>query len=413
MATPQEPLPALDECLWPEAFNVAPKWAVERDDVYEREIQRIFEGPVWHLVAHLAELERAGRFKTVHLGRTPLILVHGRDGEIRALHNACAHRGTLVEPRFRGETREFQCPYHRWTYALGGELIRCPGEADFPESFRRSRYGLARARADTFCGAVFVTLSEHAPPLEQWLEGIHDPLRAALGGDGRLTLLGYQKVVFDANWKVYIDDEGYHAPLLHKAFQLLKWRGGAGRQTRTGNGHRITETVVEGLSGRPPLLQDPDLVRYRGGEAPRNKLPHQKAGSLLVTPWPLGAVMNHLDIINIRLANPLDARRTEVHYTYFGHQDDDEEMLRHRLRQSSNLIGPSGFISLEDGAMFKRIQKGLHTDPQTTHYVRGWKDDGSSDPYDVTQNDETTNTVWWEMYRRTMGFRRAGATNRD
>lgn len=401
----------LGEYAWPAAFNVAPKWAVEDEDVYELEMERIFEGPVWHVVGHMAEIERPGCFKTVTLGRTPLILVHAEGGRIHALHNSCAHRGTLVEPRFRGEAAGFECPYHRWAYALGGELVRCPGESNFPESFRREDHGLARARAETFCGVIFATLSEHAPALDDWLAGIEGALRASMGGDGRLLLLGYQKVVFDANWKVYMDDEGYHAPLLHKAFQLLQWKGGQGRQTRTPNGHRITETIMEGVKGDPALLKDPELVRYKGGASPRNKMAHQNAGSLLVTPWPLGAVMNHLDVINMRLANPVSIRRTEVHYAYFAHQDDDPEMVRHRVRQASNLIGPSGFISLEDGAVFRRIQRAIHTQPDHTRYVHGWRDDGSKDPYDVTQNDETTNTVWWETYRRTMGFRRAGPSN--
>ena len=234
---------------------------------------------------------------------------------------------------------------------------------DFPVSFDRASHGLARAHAATFAGLVFVSLHERPPDLEEWLGSIRDALRAALGGDGRLRLLGYQKVEFAANWKVYIDDEGYHAPLLHRAFQILQWRGGEGSQRRDPNGHRITRT----RSGARPdtrLLRDPDLIAYRGGNDPRNKFPDQAAGSLLVTPWPLGAVMNHLDVINIRLANPVDPARTEVHYAYFAHADDEPDMARHRLRQSSNLIGPSGFISLEDGAVFARIQRGTPFAPR-------------------------------------------------
>ena len=390
---------------WPAGFNEAPKWAVEDPSVFEREIERIFEGPLWHVVGHVAELDSPGRFKTVTLGRTPLILVHGADGEVRAFHNACAHRGTMVETRFRGHADGFECPYHRWLYGLDGRLERTPGEKDFPVSFDRSRHGLATARAGTFAGLVFASLDDRPPPLEEWLGSIRDALRAAMGGDGRLRLLGYQKVEFAANWKVYMDDEGYHAPLLHRAFQILQWRGGEGSQVRDPNGHRITRT----RSGARPdtrLLRDPGLIAYRGGNDPRNKFPDQAAGSLLVTPWPLGAVMNHLDVINVRLANPVDPERTEVHYAYFAHADDDPDMVRHRVRQSSNLIGPSGFISLEDGAVFARIQRGLHSRPDTTRYVRGWSDDPEYDPYAVSQNDETTNTVWWEVYRRTMGYER-------
>ena len=39
-------------------------------------------------------------------------------------------------------------------------------------------------------------------------------------------------------------------------------------------------------------------------------------------------------------------------------------MVRHRLRQSSNMIGPSGFVSLEDATVFLRIPQALDTDPQ-------------------------------------------------
>ena len=233
---------------WPSAFNEAPKWAVERAEIFDPEMERIFAGPLWHLVGHRAELDAPGRFKTVQLGRVPLILIHGQDGVIRALHNACAHRGTMLEPRFRGKAREFECPFHRWAYSLEGTLTRCPVVKDFPGSFELTNHGLASARVEEFCGLLFASLHPDPPVLEAWLAEIATPLRAALGGDGRLKLLGYQKTIFETNWKIYIDDEGYHAPLLHRAFQILKWKGGAGSQVRSSQGHRVTETVMEGVA---------------------------------------------------------------------------------------------------------------------------------------------------------------------
>lgn len=396
-----------DELTWPESFNLAPKWTMEDPNMFSSELENIFEGPIWHLVGHIAELDSPGRFKTICLGRTPIILVHQKDGTIAALHNACAHRGTMIETRFRGEVDGFECPYHRWLYGLDGGLIRCPSEDDFPESFQRAKHGLLGAHVALEAGFIFVSLNERTPPLTSWLGNVADALVAATGGDGRLSLLGYQKVVFDANWKIYIDDEGYHAPLLHKAFQILQWKGGDGSQIRHPNGHRITATHSQAMSYDTSVIKDSSLLAYRGGKAPRNKYPEQGSGSLLVTPWPLGAVMNHLDIINLRIANPINANETEVHYAYFAHQSDDATMVNHRLRQSSNMIGPSGFVSLEDGAIFARIQKGLHAGPREIRYLRGWRDDGASDPYNVSQNAETTNTVWWDKYRELMGYERA------
>lgn len=48
---------------------------------------------------------------------------------------------------------------------------------------------------------------------------------------------------------------------------------------------------------------------------------------------------------------------TELVWTYFGYQDDSAEMRRHRLR-NINLVGPAGFISMEDGEAVELCQRG-------------------------------------------------------
>ena len=40
----------------------------------------------------------------------------------------------------------------------------------------------------------------------------------------------------------------------------------------------------------------------------------------------------------------------------FGYADDDEAMTRHRLI-SVNLVGPAGFVSMEDGEAIEVVQK--------------------------------------------------------
>ena len=49
--------------------------------------------------------------------------------------------------------------------------------------------------------------------------------------------------------------------------------------------------------------------------------------------------------------------RTELVWTYFGYDDDSEEMTRHRLR-NINLVGPAGYISMEDGEAVELCQQG-------------------------------------------------------
>jgi hypothetical protein len=94
-----------------------------------------------------------------------------------------------------------------------------------------------------------------------------------------------------------------------------------------------------------------------------------------------------------------------VHYAYFSHQDDSPELLAHRIRQASNLLGPSGFISLEDGAVFSRIHGGSRT-LGTVAFQKGYQGKPLTAPCFVAQNDEASNLLRWERYRQTMGFDR-------
>jgi anthranilate 1,2-dioxygenase large subunit len=49
---------------------------------------------------------------------------------------------------------------------------------------------------------------------------------------------------------------------------------------------------------------------------------------------------------------------TDLLWTFFGYEDDDEETLRHRLR-NINLVGPAGLISMEDGEAVELCQQGI------------------------------------------------------
>ncbi|MDD3651747.1 aromatic ring-hydroxylating dioxygenase subunit alpha [Immundisolibacter sp.] len=392
---------------WPAAFNEVPKWAFEDEGVFALELERIFRGPLWHPVAHDAELPKPGDYKTVTVGRTPLLVIRGDDGVVRAFHNACTHRSTRLAMNFRGHSGDIECPYHRWVFDTRGQLRACPGEAEYPPDFKRADYNLAEARSASYVGLLFVSLHPSPPPLLDWMGHMAGPVRDALGGDGRLQLLGYQKVRYQSNWKVYIDNDAFHAPLLHAAFRMLRWQGGSGRQSRLPAGHMMILSEVAAQPSDGGLLRDPSVIGYRGGTAPRNKAPAQGAGSSLLAFWPLTAIANHLDIFNVRYANPVGVDQVEVHYAYFAHADDDADMVRHRLRQSSNMIGPSGFVSLEDATVFMRIQQALDTDPSHTFFLKGYRK--GVDLAETKQNDEAPNALWWEHYRQLMGFVREGA----
>jgi hypothetical protein len=183
--------------------------------------------------------------------------------------------------------------------------------------------------------------------------------------------------------------------LLHSAFRLLKWQGGKGQQFLTSRAHKVISAELQ----RAPdngFLADRSLIEARDRAAtPR---------SIIVTLFPATTFTRHLDVISLRYATPRSPNRTEIHYAYFGPVDDDEETCRHRVRQASNLLGPSGLISLEDGAVFNRLHVGAHSGG-FAEFQKGVSDRMVL-PQTLHQNDEAGNLIRWEHYRRAMGFER-------
>ena len=128
--------------VWPANLNEIPKEIWEREDVYQLELERIYYGPFWHVVAHTAEIPNPGDYKTFFLGERPIIVARGDDGQVRVFYNACTHRATLLEPSAMGNKSEFECPYHRWLFNNRGELVGCPAEDDYTVDFQKGDFNL-------------------------------------------------------------------------------------------------------------------------------------------------------------------------------------------------------------------------------------------------------------------------------
>lgn len=378
---------------WPPRMNEVPKDIFYRPDVYRAELERIFRGREWHPVTHRAEVPAPGDFKATYIGESPILVVHGEDGKIRVFENACSHRGTQIQTCSRGHAEKLECPYHRWTFSTTGELLGCPGRSDFPEGFVPEQHGLTELRSESYCNLVFATYSASTPNLDEYLGETKDYISRVLGNDGNLKLLGYQKVNVASNWKAYADNEGYHAPLLHTAFRLLQWKGGSGSQIMTKHAHKAINVNLS--VPKKGFLNDHSLV-----EARDESIPPQ---SIIVSLFPNAIVIRHLDVINVRYAFPKSPDETEVHYAYFSHQSDGEALETHRSRQAANLLGPSGLISLEDGAVFNRLHVGAHTSGNVG-FQKGVTAEFDPNQTSFKHNDEAGNLIRWNRYRESMGF---------
>ena len=156
-----------------------------------------------------AALPQNGSYIARNASKTPLLVVRGEDGEVRAFINACRHRGMQVANGSGCKKKAFVCPYHAWTYSLEGKLKRIPGEDGFPD-LNKDDHGLVEVSAIEKGGIVYVQQDGQIDinSLEKCLNYFTDDQEMFQHGE----------VTDKANWKLLTETllEGYHIKSLHR-----------------------------------------------------------------------------------------------------------------------------------------------------------------------------------------------------
>ncbi len=197
--------------------RLLPGKAYHDDAIFDWEREEIFYRD-WIAVARAEELAEPGAFLVREVLDESVLLVRGRDDEIRAFYNVCRHRGTAVEERDCGQAVRFQCPYHAWIYDLDGKLIRAKHTDDL-EDFTFAGYGLAPIRTETWQGFVFLCFADGSvtPGLQAYMGDWYEH-HAGFGRD-MSKLQRAARLTYDvgANWKIVAENysECYHCPPVH------------------------------------------------------------------------------------------------------------------------------------------------------------------------------------------------------
>jgi anthranilate 1,2-dioxygenase large subunit len=414
-------LPSEAIVTWPKEGNARVPYRMFSDpEVYRAEMERIFLGPSWQYLALADELPEIGDYKTGFLGETPIVVTRGEDGEIHAMLNRCAHRGNLVCLKERGHTEDgLTCVYHAWRYDLGGNLTSVAfrrgvgGKGGMPDSFKLEEHGLKKLRTDQFGGLVFGTLSPDAPPLAEY---IGNRIGANIGRVLRAKpkILGTTSQILHNNWKLYVENvkDTYHATLLHTFFATFRvsrlTSGGGVAISESGGNHFSftrgkTEIVDRAASdklytGIPSIHQDLRLADPRLLESVEEFGDDITLQILSVFPnFVLQQIHNS---IAIRQVLPKGPDQTELLWTYIGFEDDDDAMTERRLQQA-NLVGPAGYVSMEDGAVGGFVQRA----------IKGGEDEcsilemgGFEHASEETRTTESSVRGFWQAYRGLMGL---------
>jgi phenylpropionate dioxygenase-like ring-hydroxylating dioxygenase large terminal subunit len=404
---------------WPTKDSSRVPFKVFTDqELYDQEQTTLFRGPVWNFVGIDAEIPNAGDYKTTYVGDTPVIVVRGQDGQVNCMVNRCAHRGATLCFDSGGNKEDFTCAYHNWRYDLKGTLqsvafqqgVRRVG--GMPPDFDISKHNLTVLRVETICGIIFATFSPDTPPLEEYLgpRMVHHIHRTFTRP---IEVLGTSSQVLHSNWKLYMENvkDSYHASLLHTFFTTFKlnrltMEGGVFTESNGGNhiswSKRETDQA-EGTSYEKAgelramkddfTLADPSLLNvwpeYDDG------ITHAIQGI-----FPTFVVQQVQNSLALRLLVPRGVDKAELFWIMIGYQDDTPEQRDMRLRQS-NLVGPAGLVSMEDGIIGELVQRAVKRDTDKSAVLEM----GGREVEDQQSRvSEAAVRGFWQAYRGVMGL---------
>ncbi|WP_186202443.1 aromatic ring-hydroxylating dioxygenase subunit alpha [Burkholderia gladioli] len=412
--------------VWPEEGLTRVPYQVFQDEaVYADEQEAIFRGPNWSFLCLETEVPNPGDFRSTFVGDAPVVVTRDTDGELYAFENRCAHRGALVCLEDQGNARDFSCVYHAWTYNLQGDLVGVAfkdgidGKGGMKPDFCTGDHGLRKLRVATLHGLVFGSFSDDVAPLDEYLgEEIVERIARVL--DNRSpVVLGRFTQMLPNNWKLYFENvkDSYHASILHlffTTFQLNRLSQRGGIIVDPSGGHHVSYSAVDHAAAAEAAQAQPAGNDYAEQNI-RSESEHRLEDTSVlqgVDEFGDGVTLQILSVfpgfvlqqiqnaIAVRQILPRGTRQTELNWTYLGFEDDTPELREMRLRQS-NLVGPAGYVSMEDGCVGGFVQRGIEGASESRSVLEMGGDDAESSSSRVT---EASIRGFWKAYRNAMGY---------
>lgn len=405
--------------------------------LFALESDRVF-GHSWVFVAHESEIPQAGDFVTRHIGRDPVIVSRGRDGQVGVVLNSCSHRGSQVCAAESGNARTFRCPYHGWSYRGTGELVGVPAEREmYGRQLDRTRLGLKNARVGTYHSLVFATWDPDIPDLLTSLGDMAFYLDTVFGlTDEGMEVLGPpQRWVVNANWKFASDNfaaDAYHVYTAHqsvatiglvRAVSMADAQGTMANVADVAGGHAVgcnrlfepgtpSDVALKSLVGMFRL--PPESV----AEIQKNLMSEQ-VEMLATFPPGVGTIFPNFSWLRaplpgdiggapapattIRIWHPLAVDRTEVWSWALVHRGTSEQVRRDAGRAVARTFGSTGMLEADDAEIWTLMQRGLSGSQGQTRWLRylsrtdadpTWPGPGSAHTGFQTEDNQ------WHFYRR-------------
>ena len=194
--------------------------------IFERELTQIFER-IWVYCGHQSQVPQPGDYYAFQIGRQPMFMVRGKDGQIRVLHNRCPHRGVQLCGNQKGNVGSaLVCSYHAWSFHLDGRFRSTP----LPHGYDGTRVNADNpdcsvkpaARVDSYRGFVFASLAASGPSLLEFLGearvAFDDMCDRSPVGEVEIVPICH-RVMQHSNWKFFMENQldALHPSVTHQS----------------------------------------------------------------------------------------------------------------------------------------------------------------------------------------------------
>ena len=194
-------------------------WSLQQEfykwvDIYELEIEKIYMDS-WLFIGHDSEIPNIGDYFVYNLLSESVIVVRGKDDQIRAYMNVCRHRGSRICLEDRGNIKRFTCPYHAWTYNLDGSLMIAK---ELENGIKKEDLGLHKCQIAVVKGLILLNFSDQPASLDSLKNVLSEPME--MFGFKNLKIATHKNYPIDANWKLAVENynECYHCAPSHPEF---------------------------------------------------------------------------------------------------------------------------------------------------------------------------------------------------
>lgn len=359
-------------------------------ELFELEIKHVWEA-TWVYIGHESQITNAHDFVTTVIGRQPVIISRGADGQLRGFINACSHRGAMVARKDKGNAKRWVCPYHGWVYNNQGELLDVKDEASgaYPDHWQKQDHGLTPLpHVASYHGFIFASLNPDVPDIKTHLAGAAPFLElfANQSEQGLEVLRGHSVYTHRGNWKMQAENgvDGYHVDIVHASyFRLAKLRAQQAAEAAAAKEGASSDDKVKAIQvslgnvgngnydlGNGHVMIWIDVPNFRDRALGMNyDALEARVGPLQAT-WMakrLRQVLIYPNVIlfdgistQLRSWRPIAPDQTEVHAYCVAPKGESAAARERRVRQYEDFYGASGIATPDDLTEFDACQNGYN-----------------------------------------------------